>query len=340
MTIEQIEFIEGEINYTFSNKKLLEQAFTRKSFDIDYNYETLEFIGDKILSFILIKNFSDYFSFIDNDYFVSSESEGNLTQRYIDLTRNSYLANIARNFSFDYLIQKDEKDKLLHDSEGDIIESLIGAIAIDSNWNIDIINSVIALLIQPEKNFKIRYSEKTFKEMFEELCDHHNFSQISFEIKEDNNNFKSRLITSNGIETKKFNQQGLSKKGAVEGIYRQAYIHAKLIWLNQSVDYKILNPTAQIIYLSAENKIKEFSQEDGYLVLSDKKKIPQYKISVQIDDNKTITGINQNSNHKIAKTTASISVLNQILEEINKQKSPKRGILYLIQTKYNQYVQK
>lgn len=340
MTTEQIEFIEGEINYIFSNKKLLEQAFTRKSFNIDYNYETLEFLGDKILSFILVKNFSDYFSFIENDYFVSSESEGNLTQRYIDLTRNSYLANIARNFSFNYLIQKDDKDKILRDSEGDIIESLIGAIAIDSNWNLDVLNSVIVLLIQPEKNFKIRYSEKTFKEMFEELCSHHNFSQISFEITEGNNNFKSRMIISNGTESKKLNQQGLSKKGAIEGLYRQAYIHAKLIWLNQSVDYKILNPTAQIIYLSTENKIKGFSQEDGYLNLSNNKKIPQYKITIQFDNNKTITGINQNINHKIAKTTASISVLNQILDEINKQKLPKKGILNLIQTKYIQYVQK
>ena len=261
MTTDQIEFIEGEINYIFSNKKLLEQAFTRKSFNLDYNYEILEFLGDKILSFILAKYFSDYFSSFDNDYFVSSEDEGNLTQRYIDLTRNSNLANIARNYSFDYLIQKKEKDIILNDAEGDIIESLIGAIAIDSDWNLDIIKSVVISLIQPEKNFNIRYSEKTFKEMFDELCSLHNFCQISFEIKENNNNYKSRLIISNGIKTKKFNQQAMSKKGAIEGIYRQAYIHAKLIWLYESVNYRILNPTAQIIYLSNENLILDVSQE-------------------------------------------------------------------------------
>lgn len=339
MTSEQIEFIEGEINYTFSNKKLLEQAFTRKSYNIDYNYETLEFLGDKILSFVLAKSFSDYFGFIENDYFVSSENEGNLTQRFIDLTRNSYLSEIIRNYSFDLLIQKNPKDKIPRDSEADIMESIIGAIAIDSNWNMEVLFSVVNTFIQLEKNFEKRYSEKTFKEKFQELCLLHNFTETNFEIIPQKDSFKSKLIISNGKETKKFNQQGISEKGAVEGIYRQAFIHAKLIWLYEAVDYKILNSTAQVIYLSNENKISGFSQEKNYLEYADNKKIPQYKITVQFDKDKTFIRINQNTNLKCAKHFASVSVLNQILEELRKQKPSKKGILNLIQTKYAQYVQ-
>ena len=51
--------IENAIGYHFSNKDLLKQAFTRKSYTVEMdqgeNNEVLEFLGDKVLDLIVTK---------------------------------------------------------------------------------------------------------------------------------------------------------------------------------------------------------------------------------------------------------------------------------------------
>ncbi len=57
-----IYIIEEKIGYEFENKMLLQQAFTRRSYSNEHNCEdneVLEFIGDKVLDFIVVKILSE-----------------------------------------------------------------------------------------------------------------------------------------------------------------------------------------------------------------------------------------------------------------------------------------
>ena len=64
---DHIEDIQKKIGYTFKNKELLYQAFTRSSYTAetgDESNETLEFIGDRVLDYVVVKLIVEYFSFI------------------------------------------------------------------------------------------------------------------------------------------------------------------------------------------------------------------------------------------------------------------------------------
>ena len=58
MKKEKLRFIQGQIGYEFNNLNLLQQAFTRRSYSQEHggeNNEVLEFIGDKVLDFFVVK---------------------------------------------------------------------------------------------------------------------------------------------------------------------------------------------------------------------------------------------------------------------------------------------
>lgn len=54
--------IESRIGYTFRDGALLERALTHGSAESDpeKNYQSLEFLGDSILSFVVAKNLSNF----------------------------------------------------------------------------------------------------------------------------------------------------------------------------------------------------------------------------------------------------------------------------------------
>ena len=90
------EELENIINYKFKNKKLLLEALTHPSLSFDkkkkrFNYERLEFLGDSILSFIII----EYLFKKHPD-----ETEGELSKRKAFLVGKNTLYEIAKKLSF------------------------------------------------------------------------------------------------------------------------------------------------------------------------------------------------------------------------------------------------
>lgn len=64
MDEKEIKFIQDQIGYTFKNQELLVQAFTRRSYSMEkggQDNEVLEFIGDKALDFVVVKQLSEEF---------------------------------------------------------------------------------------------------------------------------------------------------------------------------------------------------------------------------------------------------------------------------------------
>lgn len=58
MTANDMQFIQDQIGYRFKNLDLLRQAFVRRSYSEENggeNNEVLEFIGDKVLDFVIVK---------------------------------------------------------------------------------------------------------------------------------------------------------------------------------------------------------------------------------------------------------------------------------------------
>ena len=138
---EKLELIQNTIGYQFKNENLLRQAFTRKSFasiNKQQNNEILEFYGDRILNFIVIKEFYNKYGHIDNNFeLVSSKTVKELNGSNVELIRNTTLSQQIINLSFTNFIRvryKSERKSIKY--RADLFEAILGAVALDSNWNI------------------------------------------------------------------------------------------------------------------------------------------------------------------------------------------------------------
>ena len=124
--------IEKILDYKFNDSELLNEALTHSSIKKNnkhkkvFNYERLEFLGDRILGFIisdlLFKKFPDF-------------QEGDLSILFQKYTNTKFLskAAIRLNLNKFVVVQKgdslEKKDSIM----SDLIESIIAAIYIDSN---------------------------------------------------------------------------------------------------------------------------------------------------------------------------------------------------------------
>ena len=124
--------IENIVNYKINNYSIFEQAFRHKSINCDNNlesYERLEFLGDSILNFIIAKYLYEKYP---------NENEGFLTRIRTKIVSGKSLSKIAYDLELYNYIQMNEKalqnewNKNANMLE-DVLESLIGAIYLDSN---------------------------------------------------------------------------------------------------------------------------------------------------------------------------------------------------------------
>lgn len=126
-----------KIFYSFENESLLQEALTHPSATKNVNgkklnYQRLEFLGDKVLSFVvsgyLIENFPD-------------ESEGELSRRHAFLVSGEVLSEIAKEIGLDdYLIlssgEQKSGGKERKSNLENALEALIGAIYLDSDIDV------------------------------------------------------------------------------------------------------------------------------------------------------------------------------------------------------------
>tara|TARA_R100000951_G_scaffold111374_1_gene110328 strand:- start:194 stop:889 length:696 start_codon:yes stop_codon:yes gene_type:complete len=124
--------IEQLVGTKIKNLDLYQKAFTHKSALKEYeqfteSFETLEFIGDSVLGFVITKFLFDQFE---------SKQEGFLTKARTKLVRGETLANIAKILGLEKMVIMDEKGmrngwnnnpKILED----VFEALIGALYMD-----------------------------------------------------------------------------------------------------------------------------------------------------------------------------------------------------------------
>lgn len=188
MDANDISFIQDQIGYSFKNTDLLQQAFVRKSYSHENggeNNEVLEFIGDKVLDFIVVKLLSNKFGYTksetddfdpQNDWneYACDYCESKLTEIKKQLVQKQNLSNRIDDLGLaEYLIMG-KSDQKQHAEEQpsvkeDLFEAILGAVAIDCNWNLDSLQETIELMLTPETVIECD-CEDNYVAMVQEWC--------------------------------------------------------------------------------------------------------------------------------------------------------------------------
>ncbi len=169
-------FIQNQIGYEFKNLDLLQQAFVRRSYSQENggeNNEVLEFIGDKVLDFFVVKllitqnsnseglykkfdpKFKNSRSFPQENVLVSAYSESELTEIKKLLVQKKTLANRIDDLGLAEFLLMGHGDILQNIGEEnsvkeDLFEAILGAVAIDCNWDMEKMQEAVEIMLSPE----------------------------------------------------------------------------------------------------------------------------------------------------------------------------------------------
>lgn len=157
---ENIKNIEETIDYSFDNWHLLQQAFIRRSFSKENggeNNEVLEFIGDKVLDLIVVQVLdNEYGSITDGEWeeYHSEKSEGKLTEikkNLVDKTMLAHRIDLLDLGKYLLMGKGDIKNNIQDEPsvKEDLFEAIIGAVAIDSGYNMDKLYEVVLTMLDP-----------------------------------------------------------------------------------------------------------------------------------------------------------------------------------------------
>lgn len=121
------------IGYKFQNKNLLIEAITHPSVNRKNqpNYQRLEFLGDKILSFVIAANLTSYYP---------EDREGDLSKKQAGLVSGKTLSKIALEIGLDRIIELSRGEILTGgrtrvSNLENALEALIAGIYLDSNFD-------------------------------------------------------------------------------------------------------------------------------------------------------------------------------------------------------------
>ena len=197
------KMVQEQIGYDFKNLDLLQQAFTRRSYTAENggeNNEVLEFIGDKALDFVIVKLLIQKYGHLANGDPVDGTKLSAWEQEF-KRNQEGYEAPAVNSFGCDY--DEDDLSKIksrmvnkkalarrmdelgfsehLIMGKGDIqnninqedsvkedlFEAIIGAVAIDSGWNLKDLQKVVEVMLVPE-DFLINDTDTNYVRLIQE----------------------------------------------------------------------------------------------------------------------------------------------------------------------------
>ena len=158
------EKLESRIGYTFRNKDLLRQAFTHISYAREKgtsHYETLEFLGDALLNFIVVDILVEEFP---------GKREGALASLKAYLISEEFFYELAKELGLpEYiLISRGRKNASI---VGDVFEALWAAVYLDSGRDCNLVRDIFRRLfkeriVETVKNHRVK---KDYKTMLQEI---------------------------------------------------------------------------------------------------------------------------------------------------------------------------
>ncbi len=146
---DKLNNLQKKISIKFKNLNYLKKSITHKSYDPLNNYEKLEFLGDRILGFVISKKLIELYP---------KENEGVLDKKLASLVNKNQCLEVAKIIGLEKFIlvgNKSAKTKVENKIIADSIEALIGAIYYDKGFEVS-----EKFILNMWKNF-INLSEET-----------------------------------------------------------------------------------------------------------------------------------------------------------------------------------
>ena len=125
---EKLNNLQKKISIKFKNLNNLKKSITHKSYDPLNNYEKLEFLGDRILGFVISKKLIELYP---------KEKEGVLDKKLASLVNKNQCLEVAKIIGLEKFIlvgNKNTKGKVENKIVADSIEALIAAIYYDKGF--------------------------------------------------------------------------------------------------------------------------------------------------------------------------------------------------------------
>ena len=180
MEMTKWEHIQASIGYTFKNVGLLVQAFTRKSYAEEnkgaLDNEVLEFYGDKALDFIIMKKMSKHYGGVSENGYTSAEQEGTLTDIKKKLVCKGMLASRIRELKLQQFLRMgwgDVEQRVYHQEsvQEDLFEAILGAVALDSEWDVAELTRVVDRMLNPSLYFENGFEDDLdYVQLIQQWC--------------------------------------------------------------------------------------------------------------------------------------------------------------------------
>lgn len=115
-----LDAVEAACGYVFKHKELLRKALTLSSFDNAFNNESLECLGDALLTFIVAEK-----------YYNQNLSEGEITEKKQEILSDEALRPVSEKLGLDVALIRDRGDTTNKKAIPSAYEALTAAIYLD-----------------------------------------------------------------------------------------------------------------------------------------------------------------------------------------------------------------
>ncbi|MDR3293810.1 MAG: hypothetical protein LBT20_06910 [Clostridiales bacterium] len=170
MDTKQIQTVEEIIDYKFKNKQFLIQAHTRRSFSEEnygeLNNEVLETVGDAVLSLCALQGFLKEYAKETPQGLSVKKNEKEFTELRSKLVRKQSLAGGALQLNLANpehmrLGRGDMSQKVYNEPsvQEDLLESIVGAVAVDCGFDNKTMYEVASRLLDLEKHIAAGFEE-------------------------------------------------------------------------------------------------------------------------------------------------------------------------------------
>ena len=181
--------------YEFINENLLRQAFTRRAFakehGLEGDSEELEYIGDAVISMVLAREIAERFLEVEirNTGAPLQKkrkwiTEGTLSKAREQFSNKEYLARRCAELGLEKYILYGAGEQPTESSREDALEALIGAVAVDSGWNQDVMSDATNRLLDVQLDIPDRNLKRSYYEIFNAWHQRHFGRMPEYEVYE------------------------------------------------------------------------------------------------------------------------------------------------------------
>ena len=258
---EALATIEQTIGHQFKDKQLISQAFTRSSYHYEHpeeqSNEVMEFVGDSVLSLLVVDNLLDRYTDKDGSGLYSCLNEGDFSSIRSFMVNKSFLAKKMRKLGLHQFLRisiGDEKQGIENSISvlEDLFESIVGAIYLDVGRNLNKTKKIVLPLLEIESELdeydgKIKIS---YKNLVQEWCDKYGYNRPIYDTYQTKDGF---------VSTCYIREQNVKEEGWGSNRKEAEKAAAEIVYLKLE-DIESSFATVEISFENAINMLQEYCQ--------------------------------------------------------------------------------